>query len=155
MDLVEAYEMVRLDVVWKAGVRMQFPLEILRLTLEASAFSRVLKLGKAFADPIDTLSAILAGGSFATDCLFLVLAEPLDELCSIFPQAEPMLFVDDVTIHVSGSAEEVATLQDIMDYAILELGGVLEVRISRAAAWQRDSSKKTVVTFSSEKLAIW
>ena len=34
----------------------------------------------AVREGVDTLSAVLAGGSFATDCLFLVWAEPCDKL---------------------------------------------------------------------------
>ena len=66
-DLVKAYEMVKFEKVWKSGIKMKFPLGVLRLVLEAFEFTRVLKLGSALSEGILTLSAILAGGSFATD----------------------------------------------------------------------------------------
>ena len=42
----------------------------------------------ACADPVNTLSALVAGGSFATDCLFLVLADPCDEILIEHPRRE-------------------------------------------------------------------
>ena len=50
-----------------------FVVVILKIVLEAFAFTSVLKRGNAFAEGIETLSAILAGGGFATDALFLAL----------------------------------------------------------------------------------
>ena len=61
LDLVKAYEMVKLELVWWARLRLGSPVRMLRLVLETSAFLRTLKLGNAYAEGISTLSAILAG----------------------------------------------------------------------------------------------
>ena len=42
-DLAKAFETIRLDMVWHAGLSYGFPPAVLRLTLEAFAFARRLK----------------------------------------------------------------------------------------------------------------
>ena len=73
VDLVKAFEMVKLELVWARGIELGFPALILRMVLETFAFTRRLYLRGAVADAVDTLSAILAGGGFATDALLIVL----------------------------------------------------------------------------------
>lgn len=62
LDLAKAFENVRLQDIWAAGRRLHFPLVVLRVTLEAFAFSRRLVYQQAISEPVGTLSAILAGG---------------------------------------------------------------------------------------------
>ena len=108
IDLVKAFELVRLELVWAAGLRLGFPAVILRLVLEAFAFARRLVINAALSEATVTLSAILAGGSFATDALFLVLIEPCDALLRAHqPRVDLRLFVDDLTIDAVGTELEV------------------------------------------------
>ena len=53
---------------------------ILRLSLEICSFAKHLTLHGVTADGVLTLSAILAGASFATDEPFAVMAEVCDDL---------------------------------------------------------------------------
>ena len=53
----------------------------------------------AMSDGVDTLSAILAGGTYATDCLFMVLALVCDEALVVHP-IEITFYIDDIAIHV-------------------------------------------------------
>jgi len=69
LDLVKAFEMVKLQSVWEAGVHWRFPASILRLMLETFAFARHLVYQGAVAEAANALTAILAGGGFATDAL--------------------------------------------------------------------------------------
>ena len=78
VDLAKAFERIRSEDVWRAGVRHGFPLHILRLALEAFAFARRLSFQGAVSDPTSTLSAVLAGGGFAQIALLLTLMDPLD-----------------------------------------------------------------------------
>ena len=73
---------------------MHFPPEILRLEIEAFAAARTVVVNGACADPINTLSALVAGGSFATDRLFLVLAGPCDTILLEHPRHEPSCVAD-------------------------------------------------------------
>ena len=104
IDLVEAFEMVRLELVWRVGLELHFPPVLLRLILESCAFARHLVFQGAVAEAVFTLSAILAGGSFATDLLFIVLVRPCDQLAASAKSGDVCLFVDDLTLHVWGTA---------------------------------------------------
>ena len=53
-DLTKAYEAVPLENVWRAGLKMHFPPEILRLEIEALAAARTVVVNGAFAEPIET-----------------------------------------------------------------------------------------------------
>ena len=104
IDLVKAFELVRLELVWAAGISLGFPPVILRLVLEAFAFARRLVINTALSEATVTLSAILAGGSFATDALFIVLVGPCDALLRAHqPRRALRLFVDDLTIDAVGT----------------------------------------------------
>jgi len=48
-DLEKAYEAVPLENVWRAGIKLHFPLDILRLELEAFAAARTLVVDGACA----------------------------------------------------------------------------------------------------------
>ena len=155
VDLVKAFEMVKLELVWRRGLILHFPPVVLRLVLESFAFARMLSLNGAVAEAVHTLSAILAGGSFATDALFTVLVFPCDELLAEHPQANICLFIDDLTLHVTGSEGEVASgLEELVGACIGKLEGELELQVSRSrVAWQLDPKAKTVGVASSNALA--
>ena len=78
LDLTKAFEMVRLELIWLAGLTMHFPPTILRLVLEAFSFCRRLTLMGAVSEPVFTLSSILAGGGYATDALFIIMCGVCD-----------------------------------------------------------------------------
>ena len=84
-DLAKAYEMVRLQDVWEAGRRANFPLGVLRVAMEVFAFARRLTFRKSVTAAVHTLSAILAGSGMAQTALALVLAEPLEQMIRSFP----------------------------------------------------------------------
>ena len=87
--------------------------------LETFAFVRHLVLNGAMSEAVATLSALLAGSSFAIDALFMVLIGPCDHLAASH-QVELCLFVDDLTIDAVGTAEFVqhtlpAAVRDCID----------------------------------------
>ena len=154
LDLVKAFELVKLHLVWIAGLKHGFHPVILRLCLEAFSLLRRLVIGGACSEPISTLSAILAGGSFATDCMYIILIDPCDLLLEEHPEAGLCLFVDDITIHEQGDTEMgVATnLQKITDRCVQMLEDDLEGKVSRASKWCIDTKTKTVAIGSSCKV---
>ena len=145
LDLVKAFEMVRLELVWARGLELGFPAVVLRATLESFSFARRLMLDGAVSDPVSTCTAILAGGGFATDAMFIVLLKPCDTIARSLPTADLCLFVDDLTIHVVGSESAVhAQLTAAIDLSIELLEDDMELQLSRT---------KTTVTASSWTLA--
>ena len=120
-------------------MRFGFPSTILRLTLESFAFARVLVYNGALSDATLALSAILAGGSFATDALYLVLMGPCDKLCRMHPAVSLCLFVDDLKIGVTGSEGEVAEVLPAVLRDCIELfENTLHVIVSRGSRWRID-----------------
>ena len=146
VDLTKAFEMVRLELVWMAGLRMHWPPEILRLVLEAFGFARRLMYMGVVADPIYTLSAILAGGGYAVDALFMVMSGVCDRVLIEEPEASLCLFVDDMAIQVLGAdARSVgACLERATQFCIAELEVGLGLVVSRGKA-----NSKTVALTSS------
>ena len=146
--------MVQLELVWRRGLQLHFPLAIMRVTLESCACARRLILSGAVSEAVLTLSAILAGGSFATDALLVVLIGPCDELALEYPSADLCLFVDDLTIHVTGMVGQVADLmQAVVSSCIDKLETELQLKVSRGKRWQLDEKGKTIVVASSAALA--
>ena len=133
----------------------------------------------ACADPINTLSALVAGGSYATDCLFLVLAGPCDAILLEHPRHEPSCVADGAEdeykcearkscrVHVALCADDLVTLtmaplatsatvkismsNDIIDM----LEGALGMQVSRARTpWKLDPESKSVTLASSADAAL-
>ena len=156
VDLVKAFEMVKLELVWRQGLALHFPPLVLRMVLESFAFARMLSWKGAVAEEVHTLSAILAGGSFATDALYIVLIWPCDELVFENPRADLCLFVDDLTLHVEGDKEEQVAndLQSLVRSCFDKLEGSLELTVSRSAEpWKTDPAAKTIALASCPAVA--
>ena len=77
-DVSKASEIIRLEDVWAAGMRGGFPAHILRLVTESHAFARRFTFRKEVAEPVCTLSAILAGFGMAQVAFAMVLATGTD-----------------------------------------------------------------------------
>ncbi len=152
VDLEKAFERVRLADAWTEGLRLGFPPVLLRATLEIFAFARVLTMGGARAEAVHTLTAILAGSSFATDVLYLVMIGPVDELVRKMPTVVPSLYVDDLSLHTLG--EEGSLVADVTEAArhiVKELEENRGMKVSRGEPWK--AGGKTVVTTSSKAAA--
>ena len=149
IDLVKAFEMVRLELVWRMGLELHFHPVLLRLVLEACAFARHLVFQGAVAEAVWSLSAILAGGSFATDMLFIIMVRPCDQIAASIKSGDLCLFVDDLTLHVWGTPCSVSRdLEEAVVSAIVLLEGELHLQVSRGT-----SQSKTITVASSSKTA--
>ncbi len=145
LDIEKAFERVPLEHVYREGRRLGFPLAILRLILEACAFARYVTFERAVALPVSTLTAIIAGGAFATDMLFLVLVQPLDDVLVAFPAVRIYTVVDDVTIRAEGTEGAVATqLAGAVRHVIDHLETQVGMKVSRGAPWRPTPRTKSV-----------
>ena len=153
VDLVKAFEMVRLDLVWRVGLKLHCPPDILRLELEAFAMDRRLTMRGAVADSVWTLSAIVAGGAFATDLLFLLMIGPCDHLLVEHPGLELCLFVDDLTLHATGlrGAQVIRQFDVAINDCIKFLEEDLQLVVSRGS---RDSKTVAVASRASTSARI-
>ena len=174
-DLEKAYEMVPLENVWMAGLKTHFPPDILRLELEAFAAARTAVVNKACAEPVLTLSALVVGASCATDCLFLILADPCDSILLEHPRHEPSCSAPEesydccpprkeVTVSIALYADDLLTLSKGPSHSLhgevaaLRLGVVekleqgLAMKLSRCRiAWTLSVSSKSLSLGSSKE----
>ncbi len=153
VDVVKAFESVFLSHVFSAALDLGFPAAILILVLESCAALRYLSFEKAFADPVSTLTAIVAGGTYATDMLAMVIAAPIDAIIARYQQVMVYTVVDDVTLRAEGTESSVvadltAAVRDLID--VLE--GDLDMVISRGAPWRPTADTKSVVVAGSPAL---
>ena len=152
LDLIKAFECVRLDVVWESGRRLGFPLAVLRLSLKAYCKARRLIYRGIVGEQIFTKNAILAGGGLATDMLSLLLSETLDMLRERIPSVHLYVVVDDLTVRVEGHASHVAeNIVRATALCISDLEGRLDMRVSRGKPWQIEADVKSVAVSTSRK----
>jgi hypothetical protein len=152
MDLTKAFESVPLHEVWRRGVLLKFPLKILRLGLELCSAPRHLTYGGAvMAKGVASLSAILAGLTFATDYMFIALAPEIDRWVYRYPCLKVAAVVDDVSIQMSGPAEEVSELMLTVSAEAMGDLRKLGCIVSAGPRWRPGG--KTVVTASCSRVA--
>ena len=149
LDLIKAFESVRLDIIWATGVENKFPLPVLRLALQAYCLTRRLVFREAVGKPIRTFNAILAGGGFATDLLALLLHKTLLKLKTVVPDIHLYVVVDDLTIRAEGTASNVSTaLAKAVRLCIHDLEETLDMQVSRGKAWETPDGIKSVALAS-------
>ncbi len=107
IDLVKAFEHIPLAVLWKKARAHSFPLRLMCLVLELCAAPRRLVFREAVSEATSTLTAVIAGLVSAIDCMYLMVVDSLDELRREFPLLRIVAYVDDITLHRTGLAEEV------------------------------------------------
>ena len=156
LDLVKAFEQVVLGNVWRSGLAHHMPRRLLALALEACAFHRRLSFRGAVSEAAQTFTAILAGGGFATDLLFVTLVDAVDEILLQHEKADThttlrsFMIVDDIRLVVEGSEERVhQVLPVVAQMAVHTLEERLHMQVSRN---EPGVTGKTVAQFSSLKL---
>ena len=149
LDLVQAFESVRLDVILATGLESKFPLPVLGLALQAYCLTRRLIFREAAGKPIQTYNAILTGGGFATDLLALLLHKTLGKLKTAVPDIHLYVVVDDLTIRAEGTTRiATAALAKAVGLCIHELEVTLDMQVSRGKAWQTPDDVKSVALAS-------
>ncbi len=102
LDLAKAFEHIPLQCVWQQGIKRGFPAVVLRLVLQSCAFPRRLLYRGAYSAVTSSLTAVVAGLTFATDCLYLIMIDVLDTVAAAHPTVDLGLYVDDVRLHRIG-----------------------------------------------------
>ena len=153
LDLVKAFEQVVLGYVWEHGLAHLMPKRILTLALELCTFARRLSFRGAVSEEVHTMTAILAGGGFATDLLFVTLIDAIDEVLRRHEVADTrtvlrcFVIVDDIRLQVEGPSALVdAVLPAVARHTVELLEDHLQMQVSRNDGV---TMGKTVVLFSS------
>ncbi len=143
VDLVKAFEHIPLETLWERGKKHGFPLIVLRLVLELCAAPRRLVYKGALSDVTSTLTAVVAGLVAAIDCMHLMIVDALDRIRRDYPQLRSIEYVDDLTLHRSGTEEEVRSdLADATRQLVEELEQGCRLLVSRGKSGVVASSKK-------------
>ena len=96
-------------------------------------------------EAVHTLTAILAGGRFATDCMFMVLVEQRDALLAELQVFEFCLFVDGLTIQAVGDIDGVVeAMAQACDRCVELLEEELDLTVPRSKTVTVCSSKDTL-----------
>ncbi len=153
VDLVKAFEMIILARVWKVAIRLEFPPHLLRLSMEVCAFERRLAYRGAYSEgTAHTLTAVLAGSGYATDYMFIMIIDAMDDILRNHNNVSACVIADDVKLSVAGEEDRVA--KDISGVAE-EFINVLEKQLQMEVSKTKDGKKgKTVALVSSGKLAV-
>ena len=111
LDLTKASEWVSLPVVWALATHFCFPRKILRVCGYFEHQRRV-QFERCVAEPLQTITAILAG--YKRSCLLLriVLQDALSEATKIFPPLKFRVFVDDITTFMHGRNKELVHMAE-------------------------------------------
>jgi hypothetical protein len=152
MDLAKAFECTPLHEIWRRGVLLKSPLRALRLVLELCSAPRHLTLQCAVVEESGvSLSAVLAGLTFTTDCMFLALASETDRWVHNYPAVASVFrvaaIVDDVSLQIVCDNSEVVSdaMLDLSETAMRDLRK-LGCTVSAGPRWQPGG--KTLVTTS-------
>ncbi len=153
IDLVKAFEMVILARVWNDGLELEFPRELLRLSMEVCSFGRRLVYRGAYSmGTIHTLTAILAGSGYATDFMFIMIMRAVDLILRRYENVDACVIADDVKFSVTGEEDRVAAdigrvAEDFVD--------IVERRLNMEVSRAKGSKEgKTVALVSSGRLAV-
>ena len=147
-DLVKAFESVPLEHVWGRGLVMGFPPGVLRLALEVCSFARHLTLSGVVAKGVDTLSAILAGTTFATDLLYAVMVGPCDRLGEMLPSLNLSLVVDDLAVQAIGSEGQVVRDTRRANHIVVDELTDIGCLVSRGTTWAPGGGNTVAVSTS-------
>ncbi len=151
VDLVKAFEKVALAHVWERGKAHRFPLQILRLTLESCAFERRLTYRQAVSKTSRSLTAILAGGGFASDLLYVALVDAVDGLIARH-EANAYMIADDLRFVVEGKESDVVgRVQQLAEDTVDVLEESLAMEVSRDRKEYGKADGKTVALASSAR----
>ena len=152
LDLIKAFECVRLDIVWQVAIKLKFPMVVMKLVLRAYCHARRLVFCGVVGEPIASTNAILAGGGFATDMLALLLVDTIAVLRQEVPRVHLFVVVDDLTIRVEGTSAAVAQqLTRLTALCVHQLEEVLHMKVSRGKKWTTPSQVKSVAMASSRE----
>ena len=146
LDLVKAFEMIPHKQLIQAGLRLGYPMKLLKLSLAAYRLLRAVGVDGIFAELVQATRGITAGSGFATSELRLLLIEMVWELRHRWgDDLNIKLYVDDLTLAVTG---KVGHCMGVLDGALQQATEFLQGRLGMEV-----SIKKSVVVAGRAALA--
>ena len=107
VDVATACEEVQPKVVWAWAVHFGFPQRILTVLCHYFHHQGRVIIEGCVADPLQTITAILAGSGWSRLLLSIVLQDAVSEVLKVHPPSKLKVFVDDIRLNYWGKNEEV------------------------------------------------
>ena len=96
------------DVLSREAAAIGYPLWLLRLSIATYRLTRVLRVGKVFANTVVAWRGITAGSGFATTEMRVTLIILLDAKLLKYPMGVATLFVDDISTEMTVPDDHIA-----------------------------------------------
>jgi hypothetical protein len=142
LDLVKAFEYVRLVDLWRLGRAAGAPFYIFRMIMEVFSLPRAFRLGSACGRVlVDVHRSIVPGSAFACAALRIIMVNIIERVRAVVPGIAPMLYVDDLALTATARSAEVAgsRVRDAVDEFIGaaedSFGFNVSRRLRRLGAW--------------------
>ena len=108
-DLKKAFETLDRDTLWEMGLRFDYPMDVLRVSLGTYAMTRRLQLEQGIVSkPMKGSRGICAGSAFATFEFKLYLLQFASKLVMLRDHLQVSIHVDDIHMHISASTKDEA-----------------------------------------------
>ena len=133
LDLTKAFEAVPHDHLLDAAKRRGFPVALLRMSIAAYRLKRAVGIDGVYSREIRATRGITAGSGFATTELRLLLLDVIEPVKSRWGGCLGLsLYVDDLTISVSGARKSIAQkLASAVDFVTEIFESQLRLNVSR------------------------
>ena len=143
LDLVKAFDTIPWHLLVSEAIKLGYSLWVLRLSIAAYQAPRHIRMNGAYSAPIIPKRSLTAGGGLATTEMRLALVGIIDRAVNAAPQACPTLYVDDLSVEVTGGQQFV--LRQPVAFTICFCNAVVQ-------ALMMISSTKSYCTASSTEL---
>ena len=151
LDMVKCYEKIKHPIVAAAARKAGFPMRLVRVCLAIYAGPRILSIDGVVSDVFTIGTSIVAGCTFATRILRVVLIECMDMASRWYPRVRLYVYVDDIDIEAIG--DEASVRNDIIGATrcvVLALEHKVEAEVSRtksiiwasSSQFRQDTSRK-------------
>ena len=145
-DLSKFFEYLSHSRLWDEGLRLRFPVALLRLSLSMFASKRILRAEGGFALVGRAIRGLPPGHAFADAMVQLYYVRAFAEYTVRHPRTDLNVYYDDLTL--ANEADEEQETAAAIGVAATDLYGVVLDTLECAVNWEKES-----VTASSASLA--
>ena len=131
LDMYKCYELIAHNVMWLFAMRQGCNPALLHMALQTYVLPRIVRLGQACSDGVQSCRGIVAGSKFASRFLKALLRHPLDTMIKAWPLCGTVEYADDLSIRVRGTIRLlVRTLPPAVAWLIDYLQKVTGLKVS-------------------------